>query len=141
MLRDLQDDFKIVNHSMFGLLSKDNEKHIELYTQKDSLNNYFLIQQDDDLKKKLPYTLGRDIIIDVVGDEKPVPCKIWIGDRKLPSIKFTIEEVDTSETKKEKAKRYNTTEQSEDIQQKVKEFKLVKAKSLLLDNIRLTLTN
>lgn len=78
---------------MMGLLAKEDEQHFVLYSQKDSLDNYHLLKGDRN-RSVNPYTVSRMIEIDIVEDEKSVFCKIYVGDRVLPSIRFAVKEVD-----------------------------------------------
>lgn len=90
-LKELNTNLKQAAYQVSTLIAGGEYQHLELYSHKDSMNAWFLVQAERSTSK-LVHTASRSIIVDVVQDETPCYCKVYVGDRHKPTVKFFIEE-------------------------------------------------
>ena len=70
-------------------MSLDESKYKVLLSPDDSLNLYHVMKNTNQTNQ----IYSNPVNVDIVQDNVPVLCKIYIGDRIQPSIQFHIEEV------------------------------------------------
>ena len=90
-LKELNTNLKQAAYQVSTLISGSDYQHLELYSHKDSMNAWSLVQAEK-RTGKLVHTTSRNVVVDVVPDETPCYCKVYVGDRHKPSVKFFIEE-------------------------------------------------
>lgn len=90
-LKELNTNLKQASYQVSTLIAGSDFQHIELYSHKDSMNAWYLVQSEKQAGKFV-HTNSRNIVLDVVPDETPCYCKVYVGDRHKPTIKLFIEE-------------------------------------------------
>lgn len=92
---NMHKNIKKLRHQTDKILRTEEDKYKVIFSQKDSLNCYHRLQVMPQVKnKKQEYIFSNPVLIDVVQNNVPVLCKVYIGDFVLPSVKFEIEEVE-----------------------------------------------
>jgi hypothetical protein len=100
ILSKVNSKFVLANYEMQHMLVAEDCKYIVLQNQQEALfyvrnTNYAESKDSQGLRKKLMTCKVAPKVIDIVQGNIPVLCKIYMGDREDPLLKFKIEDLNS----------------------------------------------